>query len=91
VEHTLNHKSYEKLSVPSFPRSGDITNWIYALGIATVCSGNFGDEQEVIWLRECWIKSFEQLEQSDHGGSTTDEWRWSRLDFALFKSTSGHD
>jgi len=89
IERSINHKVYEKLSVHPFPRSGDMTNWIYSLGIATVCSGNIGDEQEVIWLRECWTKSFAQLEQSELDGSTSEEWRWKRLDFALSRALQG--
>ncbi|MFM7978400.1 MAG: hypothetical protein ACKPKO_03710, partial [Candidatus Fonsibacter sp.] len=49
MEHYMNHKAYEKLNVPSFPRSGDMTNWVYTLGINTVCSGSFGGQSEVIW------------------------------------------
>ena len=60
-----------------------MTNWIYSLGINTVCSGSFGDQQEVIWLKECWLKTFEQLEQSELGSSTVEDWRWRRLDFSL--------
>ncbi|MFM7983873.1 MAG: hypothetical protein ACKPKO_31565, partial [Candidatus Fonsibacter sp.] len=41
MEHSMNHKAYEKLNVPSCPMSGDMTNWIYTLGINTVCSGSF--------------------------------------------------
>ncbi|MFM7982182.1 MAG: hypothetical protein ACKPKO_22970, partial [Candidatus Fonsibacter sp.] len=26
IEHSINHKAYEKLSVPPFPHSGDMTN-----------------------------------------------------------------
>ncbi|MFM7982181.1 MAG: hypothetical protein ACKPKO_22965 [Candidatus Fonsibacter sp.] len=62
---------------------------MYFLGIATVCSGNIGDEQEVIWLRECWTKSFEQLEQSELDGGTSEEWRWKRIDFALSRALQG--
>ncbi|MFM7982026.1 MAG: hypothetical protein ACKPKO_22175 [Candidatus Fonsibacter sp.] len=54
MEHSMNHpKTYEKLNVPPFPRSGEMTNWTYSLGIATVVAGGFGDEQEVTWLSEC--------------------------------------
>ena len=51
TEHSQNNKAYEKLSVPSFPESGEMTNWIYSIGTATVVSGCFGDELEVKWLR----------------------------------------
>ena len=47
TEHSQNNKAYEKLSVPSFPKSGEMTNWIYSLGTATVVSGCFCDELEV--------------------------------------------
>ncbi|MFM7980249.1 MAG: hypothetical protein ACKPKO_13120, partial [Candidatus Fonsibacter sp.] len=43
----------------------------------------------MIWLRECWTKSFEQLEQSELVGSTNEEWRWTRLDFALSRALQG--
>ncbi|MFM7980621.1 MAG: hypothetical protein ACKPKO_15010, partial [Candidatus Fonsibacter sp.] len=33
MEHSLNHtKTYEKLNVPPFPRSGEMSTWIYYLG-----------------------------------------------------------
>ncbi|MFM7979633.1 MAG: hypothetical protein ACKPKO_09990, partial [Candidatus Fonsibacter sp.] len=90
MEHSLNNnKAYEKLSVPPFPRSGEMTNWIYSLGIATVVAGGFGDEQEVKWLRECWSKSFDQLEQSELGGNTSDGWRWKRLDYSISRALQG--
>ena len=38
TEHSQNNKAYEKLSVPSFPKSGEMTNWIYSMGTATVVS-----------------------------------------------------
>ena len=69
MEHSMNHsKTYEKLNVPPFPRSGEMTNWTYSLGIATVVAGGFGDEQEVKWLGECWKISFDELEQSELDG-----------------------
>jgi hypothetical protein len=74
-EHSQNNKAYENLSVPSFPKSGEMTNWIYSLGTATVVSGCFGDKLEVKWLRECWSKSFNDLECSDFDG-TVDQTRW---------------
>ena len=57
-----------------------MTNWIYSLGAATVVSGCFGDELEVKSLRECWSKSFDDLECSDLDG-TVDQTRWRRLVF----------
>ena len=51
TEHTQNNKAYEKLSVPSSPTSGEMTNWVDSLGTATVVSGCYGDELEVQWLR----------------------------------------
>ena len=65
TEHSQNNKAYEKLSAPSFPKSGGMANWVYSLGTATVVSGCFGDELEVKWLRECWRKAFDELEFSD--------------------------
>ena len=32
TEHTQNNKAYEKLSVPSFPKSGEMTNWVLLPG-----------------------------------------------------------
>ena len=43
--------------MPSFPKSGEMTNWIYSLGTGVVAAGFFGDELEVAWLRECWSKT----------------------------------
>ena len=51
-----------------------MTNWIYSLGTATVVSGCFGDELEVKWLRECWTKSFDELECAGLDG-TVDQTR----------------
>ena len=65
TEHSQNNKAYAKLSVPSFPKSGEMTNWVYSLGAATVVSGCYGDELEVRWPRERWSKSFDELECSD--------------------------
>ncbi|MFM7988286.1 MAG: hypothetical protein ACKPKO_54130, partial [Candidatus Fonsibacter sp.] len=84
LAHSMSHsKTYEKLNVPRFPRSGDMTNWTYYLGIATVVAGGFGDEQEVKWLSECWSKS------SELGGNPSDGWRWKRLDFSLSRALQG--
>ncbi|MFM7980559.1 MAG: hypothetical protein ACKPKO_14700, partial [Candidatus Fonsibacter sp.] len=47
------------------------------------------DEQEVIWLRERWTKSFEQLEQTEIDGGTSEEWRWKRHEFALSRALQG--
>ena len=58
TEHSQNNKAYEKLRVPTVPKCGETTNWMYSLGTATVVSGCFGEELEVKWLRECWSKSF---------------------------------
>ena len=65
-----------------------MTNWVYSLGTATVVSGCFGDELEVKWLRECWSKSFDDLECSDFDG-TVDQTRWRRLDFSLSRALQG--
>ena len=65
-----------------------MTNWICSLGAATVVSGCFGDELEVEWLRECWAKSFDELECSDLDG-TVDQTRWRRLDFSFSKALQG--
>ncbi|MFM7988978.1 MAG: hypothetical protein ACKPKO_57665, partial [Candidatus Fonsibacter sp.] len=85
----MNHKAYDIWNDSSCPRSGDMTNWIYTLGINTVCSGSFGDQQEVIWLKECWSKAFEQLEQSALGNITVEDWRWRRLDLSLSCALQG--
>ena len=34
-------------------------------------------------------KSFEQLEQSELGNSTVEDWRWRRLDFSLSRALQG--
>ena len=52
TEHTKSNKAYEKLSFPSFPKSGEMNKCVYSLGTATVVSGHYGDELEVKWLRE---------------------------------------
>ena len=49
-------KAYEKLVVPAFPSSGEMTNWQIAVGLACVCSGGFSDELEVDWLSECSLE-----------------------------------
>ena len=69
-------------------QSGEMTNWVYYLGTATVVSGCFGDELEVKWLRECWSKAFDELECSDMDG-THGQVRWKRLDFALPRALQG--
>jgi hypothetical protein len=90
TEHSQNNKAYEKLSVPSFPKSGEMTNWIYVLGTATVVSGCFGDELAAKWPRECWSKSFDDLECSDLDG-TVDQTRWRVLGLFMVQSVTGND
>ena len=65
-----------------------MTNWLYSLGTAAVFSGNFGDELVVTWLKGCWRKSFEELENSDVDVAE-DPSRWKRLDSALSKALQG--
>ena len=60
---SLMSKAYEKLVVPTFPTSGEMTNWMIALGLSCVCGG-FSDELEIAWLAECSSKAFEELNQS---------------------------
>ena len=50
--------------------------------------GAYGDELEVTWLRECWSKSFDQLECSDLDG-VKDRIRWKRFDFSLSRALQG--
>ena len=88
TEHSQNNKAYEKLSVPSFPKSGEMTNWVYSLGTATVVSGCFGYELEAKWLRECWSKTFDELECSDMDG-VHDQVRWTSLAFSLSSALQG--
>ena len=45
-ESTHNTKAYEKLSVPSFPKSDEMTNWMYFLATAAVVSGCYGDDEK---------------------------------------------
>ena len=77
---THNTKACEKLSVPAFPKSGDMSNWMYALGTTTFVAGCLGDELEVTWLRNCWRKSFEELECSDMYGAKRPTQMEKRLD-----------
>ena len=65
TEHNQNNMARAKLSVPSFPKSGEMTNWVYSLGTATVVSGCYGDALQVKLLRECWSKALDELECSD--------------------------
>ena len=44
---SLMSKAYEKLVVPTFPTSGEMTNWMIALGLSYVCGG-LSDELEVV-------------------------------------------
>ena len=74
--------------MPSFPKSGEMTNWIYSLGTGVVAAGFFGDELEVAWLRECWSKTFDQLESSDLDGAKY-QIRWKRLDCLLSRALQG--
>ena len=52
------------MSTSSFPKGGEATNLMYALSIAAVVSGCYGDELEVNWLRVCWRKTHDGLESS---------------------------
>ena len=60
---SLMSKAYEKLVVPTFPTSGEMTNWMIALGLSCVCWG-FSDEMEIDWLAECSSTAFEEFNQS---------------------------
>ena len=88
AEASHHTKAYEKLSAPSFPKCGETTNWIYSLGTGVVAAGFYGDEFGVTWLRECWSRSFDQLECSDLEGAE-DQMRWQRLDFSLSRALQG--
>ena len=81
TEASHHTKAYAKLSVPTFPKGGEMTNWIYALGTGVVAAGFYGDELEVTWRRECWSKSFDQLESSDLDGAK-EQIRWTRFAFS---------
>ena len=81
-------KASEKRSVPSFPKGGEMTNWIYSLGTGVVAAGFYGDGLEVTWIRECWTKSFDQLESSDLDGAK-EQIRWKRLDFSISRALQG--
>ena len=65
-----------------------MTNFIYSLGTGVVAAGFFGDELEVAWLRECWSKTFDQLESSDLDGAKY-QIRWKRLDCLLSRALQG--
>ena len=65
-----------------------MTNWLCSLGTSAVVSGNYGDELEFTWLRECWKKSFEEFEDSDME-VIEDHLRWKQLDFALGRALQG--
>ncbi len=70
-EHSQNNKYYEQLSVIVLPKnSGEMTNWVYSLGTATVVSGCFGDNLEA--------DSFDELDDSDMDG-VHDQFRWKRF------------
>ena len=93
VHASLMAKAYEKLVVPTFPASGEMTNWMIHLGLSCVCVG-FSDELEVAWLAACSSKAFEELNFSGWSArvppmpyDTLDRWR--KLDFALAKALHG--
>ena len=65
-----------------------MTNFIYSLGTGVVAAGFYGDELEVTWLRECWVKTFNQLQCSNLDGAK-DQIRWKRLDFSLSRALQG--
>ena len=65
-----------------------MTKWVYSLVTATVVSGCFGDELEVKLRRECWSKTFDELECSDMNG-THDQVRWKMLDLSLPRALQG--
>ena len=88
TEASHHTKAYAKLSAPSFPKGGEMTNRIYSLGTGVVAVGFYGDELEVTWIRECWSKSCDQLGSSDLDGAK-DQIRWKRLDFSLSRELQG--
>ena len=65
-----------------------MTNWIYSLGPGVVAAGFYGCELEVAWVRECWPKSFDQLECPDLDG-VKDRIRWKRFDLSLSRALQG--
>ena len=81
-------KAHGKFSVPAFRKGGEMTNWLYSLGTAAVVSGYYGDEKELVWLRECWAKTFDELAHSDLDGAKY-QIRWRRFDFALSRAPQG--
>ena len=76
-EASHNTKTYEKLNAPSFPKSGEMTNWMYSLSTALVAAGLCG-----------WTKAFDQLECSSMDGAK-DQIRWKRLDLSLSRALQG--
>ena len=58
------------------------------MSTAIAASPFFGDELEVAWLRECWVKTFEQLECSDMARAK-EQIRWKKLDLSLSRALQG--
>ena len=56
--------AYEKLGVPNCPRSGEMQNWMLNVCQACCLDGGYIDRLELIWLNECWVKSFDDLRNS---------------------------
>ena len=66
-----------------------MTRWFYALGVATVVSGNYGDELEVKWLHDCWTKVFDERADSSIACSEGHALCWRRLDVAMSRALQG--
>ena len=75
--------AYEKLGVPSFPKSGEMQNWMLAFGQACCIAGGYIDRLELQWLKECWGLSVEDLRDSTSGGRWTPTERWVNLDMRV--------
>ena len=72
IKTAIGHaKSYEKCNAPKFPRGGDTLNWMISMSTNLCMAGGYTDQDETAWLKECHIKSFEELADADSSLQTS--------------------
>ena len=73
----------DKLTLPVFPSTGHITNWLGAVATALQAASGYWDGMEIPWLYDCRTKSEAELATEVLRARAKNPERWVRMDNKL--------
>ena len=76
-------KMQEKIVLPVFPQSGQITNWLGSVATGLQSASGYWDGMEIPWIYDCRLKTMEELSTDILRAKARNKSRWVRMDLKL--------